>query len=39
MREPIGKESTPVLVFQGVRAMSKLTAEYPGVLLGMDEAG
>ena len=28
-----------MLVFQGVRAMSKFTAEYPGVLLGMDEAG
>lgn len=35
----VGRDSTPVLVFQGKRAMSKFTAEYPDVLLGMDPAG
>ena len=34
-----GVDSTPALVFQGVRAMSKFSSEWPEVLLGMDPAG
>ena len=35
----VGEESTPIVVFEGVRALARFTKEYPGVLLAMDPAG
>ena len=39
MRNGCGKDSTPTLVFQGVRAMSRFGKDFPEARVGMDPAG
>lgn len=35
----VREESTPIVVFEGVRALARFIKEYSGVLLAMDPAG